>query len=122
MNTLILVTSSPNSVLAWHAFGVAESLLKKNQNVQVFFYQDGVAVANTLNWSPEDQRQLTQAWQALNIRLPVCVSAALTRGITDQTNATRHQLAHFNLASGFELVGLGEFADAVQNATRLIQF
>ena len=63
-----------------------------------------------------------QEWQKLGIRLPVCVSAALARGITDQDNAERHQLSQFNLASGFELVGLGEFADAVQNTTRLVQF
>lgn len=122
MSTLVLVTSSPNSILAWHALGVTQSLIEKNQDFQIFFYQEGVYVANTLNWVPDDQRQLTKAWQQLNIRLPVCVSAALTRGISDQTNAQRHQLAQFNLASGFELVGLGEFADAVQNATRLIQF
>ncbi len=79
-------------------------------------------VANTLNWYPDDQRQLTKEWQKLGIHLPVCVSAALARGITDQDNAERHQLTQFNLASGFELVGLGEFADAVQNTLRLVQF
>jgi tRNA 2-thiouridine synthesizing protein D len=50
------------------------------------------------------------------------VSAALARGITDSDNAQRHSLQHHNLAQGFELVGLGELADAVQNCSRLIQF
>ncbi|MEB3766585.1 sulfurtransferase complex subunit TusD [Acinetobacter sp. MD2] len=122
MSTLLLVTSSPNSMLAWHALGVTQALIEKKQPVQVFFYQDGVYVANLLNWVPDDQLKLTQAWQKLGIRLPVCVSAALTRGISDETNAARHQLTQFNLATGFELVGLGEFADAVQHASRLVQF
>lgn len=122
MSTLILITASPHSVLAWHALGTVQALQAANQSFRVFFYQDGVMVANTLNWCPDDQRQLTQEWQKLGIRLPVCVSAALARGITDQENAERHQLTQFNLAAGFELVGLGEFADAVQNTTRLVQF
>lgn len=122
MSTLILVTAPPHSVLAWHALGIAQALQAAQQEFRVFFYQDAVMVANTLNWCPDDQRQLSQEWQKLGIRLPVCVSAALARGITDQDNAERHQLSQFNLASGFELVGLGEFADAVKNTTRLVQF
>ncbi|MFV5463226.1 sulfurtransferase TusD, partial [Acinetobacter sp. 207] len=31
-------------------------------------------------------------------------------------------LSQHNLAAGFELVGLGELADAVQSTERLIQF
>ena len=49
-------------------------------------------------------------------------SAALNRGITDQENAKRHQLSNSNLAQGFELVGLGELADALQSSARIVQF
>lgn len=122
MSTLILVTSAPTSIYAWHALGLAQALHNKNQEFRVFFYQDGVSVANALQWVPDDQRHLIHAWQALNIRLPVCVSAALARGITDQDNAQRHNIQQHNLADAFELVGLGELADAVQSSQRLIQF
>lgn len=122
MSTLILITSAPTSIYAWHALGLAQALHAKQEAVRVFFYQDGVSVANTLNWVPDDQRNLTAEWQKLGLRLPVCVSAALARGITDAENAKRHQLTHHNLADGFELVGLGELADAVQTAQRLVQF
>ncbi|HAK32252.1 MAG TPA: sulfurtransferase complex subunit TusD [Acinetobacter radioresistens] len=120
MSTLLLITSAPTSIYAWHALGLAQALKTKDENFRVFFYQDGVMVANSLQWLPDDQRSLTHEWQKLNIRLPVCVSAALARGITDEQNAQRHQISQYNLAQGFELVGLGELADAVQSAQRLM--
>lgn len=122
MSTLLLITSAPTSIHAWHALGLAQALQSKNEDFRVFFYQDAVMVANDLQWLPDDQRQLKSEWQKLSIRLPVCVSAALLRGITDQDNAKRHQLHQHNLAAGFELVGLGELADALQSADRLLQF
>ena len=122
MSTLLLITSAPSSVYAWHALGLAQALHEKKQPFRVFFYQDGVHVANRLQWQPDDQRNLSQEWQKLAIRLPVCVSAALARGITDEENAKRHQLDQHNLAANFELVGLGELADAVQHAERILQF
>lgn len=122
MSTLLLITSAPSSIHAWHALGLAQSLQAKGEIFRVFFYQDGVQVANNLQWSPDDQRSLTQEWQKLNIKLPVCVSAALARGITDAENAQRHHIESHNLAEGFELVGLGELADAVSSSARLVQF
>lgn len=120
--TLLLITAAPNHVLAWHALGVAQAFLRKKQPFQLFFYQDAVLVANNINWVPDDQRLLTQEWQKLNIALPVCVSAALTRGICDAENAKRHQKPQHNLADGFELVGLGHLADAMQHCKHTIQF
>ena len=122
MSTLILITSAPTSIHAWHALGLAQALQRKQQDFRVFFYQDGVTVANALQWMPDDQRQLMKEWQNLSIRLPICVSAALARGISDAENAKRHHIQEHNLAQGFELVGLGELADAVQSTQRLIQF
>lgn len=122
MRTLLLITSAPSSIHAWHAYGLAQALQTKNHDFRVFFYQDGVSVANAMQWVPDDQRNLSSEWQKLGIRLPVCVSAALARGITDPENAQRHHIHTDNLATGFELVGLGELADAVQSAERLIQF
>ena len=122
MSTLLLITSAPTSMMAWHAFGLAQALQNKHEEFRVFFYQDGVQVANDLQWFPDDQRNLKLEWQKLGVRLPVCVSAALARGITDASNAQRHSLRQHNLAQCFELVGLGELADAVQSCSRLIQF
>ncbi len=122
MSTLLLITAAPSSIHAWHAFELAQALLQKKQEVRVFFYQDGVTVANALQWVPDDQRNLCQEWPKLAIRLPVCVSAALARGISDHENSVRHHIQLDNLAPGFELVGLGELADAVQSTDRLVRF
>lgn len=122
MSTLLLITAAPSSIHAWHAFELAKALLQKKQELRVFFYQDGVTVANALQWVPDDQRNLCLEWPKLEIRLPVCVSAALARGISDHENAERHQIQLDNLAQGFELVGLGELADALQSTDRLVRF
>ena len=62
MSTLLLITSAPSSIHAWHALGLAQALNAKKQPFRVFFYQDGVAVANNLQWVPDDQRNLMKEW------------------------------------------------------------
>lgn len=69
MSTLLLITSAPTSIHAWHALGLAQALKSKNEDFRVFFYQDGVQVANDFQWVPDDQRNLTHEWQKLAIRL-----------------------------------------------------
>ena len=121
-STLLLITAPPQSRMAYHAFRLAESMQRQQQPFQVFFYQDGVSVANADLWRADDELNLTEAWQKLNIALPVCVSAALNRGVSDAENAARHQLEHHNLAQGFYLTGLGTLADAISQARHVLQF
>ncbi|TXJ10504.1 MAG: sulfurtransferase complex subunit TusD [Acinetobacter sp.] len=121
-STLLLITAPPSSRLAYHAWQLAQAMQHTAQPFRVFFYQDAVSVANQDLWRAEDELNLTQAWQSLNIPLPVCVSAALNRGISDTENAARHQLQHHNLATGFTLTGLGTLADAVHQAQHIVQF
>lgn len=121
MPTLLLLMSAPTSHLAWHAVDLAKVLISKQEKISVFFYQDAVHIANQLSWRPADEPSLSQQWLTLGIDLPVCVSAALYRGVTDEDNAIRHQLPAANLIAGFRLTGLGELTDAMLNATRTIQ-
>ena len=121
MTTLLLLTQPASTTIAWHAQKLAQSLLKLNQSVRVFFYQDAATIANELSWRPLDEPNLAQLWLDLGIDLPVCVSAALCRGVTDSDNAKRHQLPESNLKPGFRLAGLGELAEAMLNAERTIQ-
>ncbi len=122
MMTLLLLTQPGTSPIAWHAFKLAQSLIQAQHPVQVFFYQDAVTIANSLSWRPQDEPKLGQQWQSLGIDLPVCVTAALNRGISDEDNAQRHQLNNTNLLTGFRMAGLGELADAMMTAKRTIQF
>lgn len=121
-STLILITAEPTSRLAYHAFKLAQAMHQNQQSFSVFFYQNAVLTANADLWRADDEINLTLAWQQLQIPLAVCVSAAINRGVSDQQNAQRHQLHHTNLATGFELTGLGTLADAIDRAQHVIQF
>lgn len=106
----------------YYALRLAQVYKNKQHRVSVFFYQDAVSIANQLNWQTDDQLNLQQQWQNLDIDLPVCVSASLTRGISDDENAQRHHLNQANLAQGFQLVGLGVLSDLITQADKVLQF
>ena len=139
---LLLITADPSHPLAHIALRYARTYLQnlsmndkvdddslsKNQQapLNIFFYADAANTANRLRWQSADQMNITQQWQNLaeqyQLSLPVCVSTALSRGISDNDNSARHQLNSENLATGFSLVGLSELAMMMQGDCRLIQF
>ena len=133
---LLLITADPSHPLAHIALRYARTYLQSvstNDNgenypapLNIFFYADAAHTANRLRWQSADQVNITQEWQALaeqyNLVLPVCVSTALSRGISDTDNSVRHQLETENLAKGFKLVGLSELAMMMQGDCRLLQF
>lgn len=140
MTPLLLITADPSHPLAHLALRYARAYLTNaannkdiNDNVtldnvtlNVFFYGDAAHTANGLRWQSADQINLTKEWQTLaeqfQLALPVCVSTALSRGISDTNNSKRHQLNGDNLATGFSLVGLSELAMMMQGDCRLMQF
>ena len=140
MTPLLLITADPSHPLAHLALRYARAYLKNaannkdtNDNVtldnitlNVFFYGDAAHTANGLRWQSADQINLTKEWQTLaeqfQLALPVCVSTALSRGISDMDNSKRHQLNGDNLATGFSLIGLSELAMMMQGDCRLMQF
>ncbi len=132
---LLLITKDPSHPLADLALRYAQAIVEQaaiikddsqHASLKVFFYADAAHIANRLRWQSAEQINLTKQWQALaaqhNISLPVCVSTALSRGISDSDNSARHNLQGDNLATGFELVGLSELAIMMQGDCRLIQF
>ncbi len=145
--SVLLITKDPSHPLAHLALRYAHALLKQSNDtdadassqvnnaensdlscapLKLFFYADAAHIANRLRWQSADQDNLTQQWQALakqyDISLPICVSTALSRGISDSDNSARHQLQGDNVAQGFDLVGLSELAMMMQSDCRLIQF
>ena len=132
---LLLITADPSHPLAHLALRYARAYLQNapknkdtndNTTLNVFFYGDAAHTANGLRWQSADQVDLTKEWQILaeqfQLALPVCVSTALSRGISDTDNSKRHQLNGDNLATGFSLVGLSELAMIMQGDCRLMQF
>ena len=140
MTPLLLITADPSHPLAHLALRYARAYLTNaannkdtndnitldNVTLNVFFYGDAAHTANGLRWQSADQINLTKEWQTLaeqfQLALPVCVSTALSRGISDTDNSKRHQLNGDNLATGFALVGLSELAMMMQGDCRLMQF
>lgn len=140
MTPLLLITADPSHPLAHLALRYARAYLINaannkdindnitldNVTLNVFFYGDAAHTANGLRWQSADQINLTKEWQTLaeqfQLALPVCVSTALSRGISDTDNSKRHQLNGDNLATGFSLVGLSELAMMMQGDCRLMQF
>lgn len=128
---LLFVTCAPHTQKAWNALDCAKSHLERGKKIGIFFYGDGAYTANRLRWQPADVADVADEWVKLghqyDIKLPVCVSTALARGITDHNNAIRHHLScdgvlTDNVKEGFELVGLSSLALMIDESTTLLQF
>lgn len=129
MRFSILVTAPPQGPGAVTALRTVEALLRSEHELyRVFFYGDGVQLANRLAAHDTADNQLQRQWQALaasgEMPARVCVGAALRRGITDQAEAQRAGLDpnSANLAPGFELVGLGEWIETLPHSDRVVHF
>lgn len=128
MKFSLVVHSSPISQQsAATAFRFAKTALEAGHEIfRVFYYGDGVLVANSQIAPPQDEINLPEMWQALatqyDIDLVVCIAAAVKRGVLDDNEAKRYEKDGANLAAGFELSGLGQLAEAIALSDRVITF
>ncbi|WP_297841515.1 sulfurtransferase complex subunit TusD [Pseudomonas sp.] len=94
--------------------------------VRLFFYQEGVHSASGNIVTPQDELDLPRLWRdfvTLNkLDGVVCIAAALRRGVLNEEEAQRYERPAVNLPAPWELSGLGQLHDAVQDADRLICF
>lgn len=94
--------------------------------VRLFFYQDGVHSASSNVVTPQDEQDVAGQWRDFvtdnQLDGVVCIAAALRRGVLDADEARRYSRPAVNLATPWELSGLGQLHDAVQSADRLICF
>lgn len=109
------------------ALRFARALLDQGHELyRVFFYCDGVHNGSALSAPPQDEADTVAGWQTLqrehDLDLVVCIAAAQRRGILSASEAARQEKPAANLADGFELVGLGQLADAVAASDRLVTF
>ena len=124
----LMLTQSP-TVNANHflALDFATSLLQQGHSLKrVFFYQDAVYVGLNGQTPIQGQQSLMQQWLQLSKQyefpLQLCIANAIRRGLANAQEQERYQLPTTTVALGFDLVGLGELAEACQENDRVIQF
>lgn len=126
MNFALLVTAPPLHEQGWHALHFCEAAIAQGHQVErVFFYGDGVLHGSLLNTPPQDEARLAERWAALadgGTELVICVAAALKRGILDADNARRFDKPVANMAPGFIISGLGQLAESLVTADRVVSF
>ncbi|QEY58972.1 sulfurtransferase complex subunit TusD [Pseudomonas sp. C27(2019)] len=127
MKFVINVLSSSAAPSTRRALRFAQAVLAAGHEiVRVFFYQDGVLSASNNLVVAQDQQDIAQQWQAFiaehELDAVVCIAAALRRGVLDQAEAQRFGRGAVNLAEGYQLSGLGQLHDGLQQADRLISF
>lgn len=125
--TLLVTGPAYGTQHASSALLFARALLAAGHQLEsVFFYREGVLNANQLTAPASDEVDLVREWQALHqeqgVALNICVAAALRRGVTDEQEAARLDLAGANLQPGFMFSGLGALAEAALSCDRLVQF
>ncbi|MAY43535.1 MULTISPECIES: sulfurtransferase complex subunit TusD [unclassified Neptuniibacter] len=128
MKFSLVVHASPFSEQASStAYRYAKCLLSQGHEIyRVFYYGDGVMVANSQIAPPQDEANLPKLWTELanehSLDLVVCIAAAVKRGVLDQNEAKRYEKDAANLADGFELSGLGQLAEAIAISDRVVTF
>src|SRR3990167_10492568 len=94
--------------------------------VRLFFYQDGVYSASNNIVAPQDEQDIARQWREFvtehQLDGVVCIAAALRRGVLNAEEAGRYQRDAVAVGAPWELSGLGQLHDAVQDADRLICF
>ncbi|MED5238354.1 MAG: DsrE family protein [Pseudomonadota bacterium] len=122
MQFAVLVNAAADSPAAMTALNTVKALHTHpdHQLYRLFLYSDAVQLANRHAWRGDAENataaQQWQQWVQQNgIAAEVCVGAAQRRGIVDGEHGS-------TLAKGFSLVGLGQWADAMINAERVLQF
>lgn len=125
--TIIVHGALPDSRASLAAHEFASAVLDRGNRIErVFFYHQGVAIAQNLRAVPTDEPDDSALWLALaqqgKFELAVCVAAAERRGIVGIDEQQRYALPSQSLREGFTLVGLGQLIDASNRADRTVTF
>lgn len=127
MKFSVTVRAAPDKSGHLLALRTCEEILQQGHDlVQVFFYESAVYAASPLQVPDQDELALLQRWQTLaqtyQTPLFVCVAAALKRGIVNEQEITSLGLPHANLATGFEITGLGEWVGILNQDIKQVTF
>ena len=93
---------------------------------RVFFYHDGVRIADCNQVPPQDESNLLQQWvefaEEHSLELTVCIAAALKRGVLNEDERARYERVAANVHPAFSVVGLGQQIEAAISCDRTITF
>ena len=128
MNFALLVTG-PNygTQQSASAYQFSLAVLAKGHAIKgVFFYQDGVGNANAFSTPASDELDLHALWVDLankyHVELHTCISAAQRRGMLDVLTAQEAGKEGYNVNPPFLLSGLGQLAEMLLTADRVVRF
>ncbi|MDA9003902.1 sulfurtransferase complex subunit TusD [bacterium] len=128
MQFAILITAAPSHQACQSAYRFCHAALANGHSIlRLFFYYDSVHIASKLHCqSGNDQVNSSPPWEALikdhSLDAVVCIAAGLKRGVIDPKEAERFDKPTSNLNDCFELSGLGQLADMIITADRLMTF
>lgn len=125
--SLLILGGVHSSSSSLNALRFAKASLAKGHTIyRVFFYNEGVQVANKLICAPQGQTELHNEWTQLidqhQLDAVTCIASAVKRGIINESEAKRYGLGHDNLSENFDLSGLGQLLDASKESDRLVSF
>tara|TARA_B110000858_G_C17810161_1_gene480743 strand:+ start:12219 stop:12608 length:390 start_codon:yes stop_codon:yes gene_type:complete len=125
--SIVIYAAPYSSESAATALRFAKSLLAQDHELyRLFFFGDGVHNASKLTVVAQDETNLQQQWNELiaehDIDSVICVSSALRRGVLDQTEAERHEIATASAYESSSLAGLGQLIDATLHSDRVVNF
>jgi tRNA 2-thiouridine synthesizing protein D len=124
MKYSLFIYSDNNDNGAATALSLAQAIVDSQHTLyRLFFYREGVMLAqknSTRSLPPQN------AWQQFvhdnDLDAVVCVSAAVRRGLVSEQGSQSTALAYEHIASGFQVSGLGQLADALANSDRIVSF
>ncbi|WP_407309802.1 sulfurtransferase complex subunit TusD [Pseudomonas sp. nanlin1] len=127
MKFAIAVFAPAHAPAARRALLFAEAVLAAGHEiVRLFFYQDGVHTASANVVVGQDETDVAAQWRDFisqhRLDAVVCIAAALRRGVLNAQEAQRYARPAANLPAPWELSGLGQLHEAVQQADRLVSF
>ncbi|CAL4324242.1 Sulfurtransferase TusD [Buchnera aphidicola (Chaitophorus sp. 3695)] len=106
----------------------AKALISKNKHIlkNIFFYCDGVLNANKFLSPAKNEFDMRKKWSMFSlknqVRLNVCFSAALRRGIIGIKETCNQKILEGNLDIFFKISSLENLSRDIKNSDRVIQF
>jgi len=127
MKFAIALFAAPHTPAARRALRFAEAVVESGHKiVRLFLYQDGVQTASSNIVMAQDETDIAKQWQQFigqqQLDAVVCIASALRRGLLDEGEAKRYGKAAVNLNEPWQLSGLGQLHEAIQQSDRLVCF